>query len=61
MISIKLDEGKYTVIQEEGESIKVLRHGEEWRDCVGDNLIYFLVEEIKRLQEVEWMYNDLCK
>mgnify|MGYP001585190004 FL=1 len=33
------DYGKYTVQEENGTNFKALRHGEEWRDLTGDNLI----------------------
>ena len=46
---IDLDGGKYRVICNNGV-IKVERYREEWRDCSGDNLIYWLVVEITNLR-----------
>lgn len=31
--------------------IKCLRNGEEWRDLLGDNLIFWLCERIEELEE----------
>lgn len=39
--------GKYTVVMEEGGRLHALRHGEEWRDCCGDKLIYCLASELE--------------
>ncbi len=49
--------GKYTVVQDEGGALRALRHGQEWRDCCGDNLIYYLASELedarRRIAELE--------
>ena len=50
VISIDLDNGKYTVILSDGTFV-ALRHGEPWRDLCGDNLIFFLVHRIAELEE----------
>lgn len=47
-LSIKV--GKYTVIQTKKGALHALRNGEEWRDCVGDNLILSMAQEIERLR-----------
>lgn len=47
---IVLEGGKYTVVNNLG-AIKVLRHGEEWRDCTGDKLIGAMFNEIQELKE----------
>lgn len=44
--TVTVDDGKYEVIIEAEGGIKVLRHGEEWRDCTGDNLVYWLAVEL---------------
>ena len=52
-MSFKLDlaDGKYTLIQEDKPyKLVCLRHGEEWRDLVGDNLIVALADKILDLQ-----------
>ena len=50
MESIDLENGKYTVINDNGK-MSALRYGEPWRDLVGDNLIYFMMIEIVSLRE----------
>lgn len=52
MAKIELSDGKYTVIDElgEGGGFRALRHGEEWRDLAGDNLVYAMFCEIERLR-----------
>ena len=51
--TIELDNGKYTVIYDENNQypMKCLRYGEEWRDLVGDNLIFWLCARIEELEE----------
>lgn len=48
-IEIKLDNGKYTYILNDKEH-KALRHGKEWRDLTGDNLILNMGFEIEALR-----------
>lgn len=51
--TIELDNGKYTVMYDENNQypMKCLRYGEEWRDLVGDNLIFWLCAKIEELGE----------
>ena len=51
--TITLDDGKYTIVYDKTNSFpeKVLRYGEEWRNVVGDNLIFWLCAEIERFRE----------
>jgi hypothetical protein len=43
-------DGKYTVINDNG-NLTALRHGEPWtRDFTGDNLIYWMLVEVERLK-----------
>lgn len=51
--TIELDNGKYTVMYDENNQypMKCLRYGEEWRDLVGDNLIFWLCAKIEELEE----------
>ena len=52
MKTILLDHGKYTVVYDETDSypVKCLRYGEEWRDLLGDNLIFWLCATIQDLE-----------
>lgn len=52
ILEVDISDGKYTVIQDETGAIKALRYGEDWRDCVGDNLILALAQEVERLREL---------
>lgn len=47
---IELEEGKYTVIHEEGENFHALRYGVWWRDLTGDDLVMALVNRIEELE-----------
>ena len=51
--TIELDNGKYTVMYDENNQypMKCLRYGEQWRDLVGDNLIFWLCAKIEELEE----------
>lgn len=50
---IELDNGKYTIVYNEDNQYpkKCLRYGEEWRDLVGDNLVFWLCNRIQELEE----------
>lgn len=49
----KVKINKYEIILDNtnGFEFKALRHGEEWRDLVGDNLILQMFYEILQLKE----------
>ena len=51
--TIELDNGKYAIVYDETNSYpeKCLRYGEEWRDLIGDNLIFWLCKRIEELEE----------
>lgn len=49
VIEVKVD--KYTIIQDSDYYVRALRNGEEWRDCLGDNLILAMAQEIESLRE----------
>lgn len=51
MLSVAVGDGKYTVIQDATGKTYALRHGEPWRDCVGDNLVLALAYEVDALRE----------
>jgi hypothetical protein len=50
-MNVSVASGKYNVIMEDGGKLHALRYGEPWRDCVGDNLIYFLAAELEEARK----------
>jgi len=53
-MNIQLDGGKYQILADEKDgfnNFRALRHGEKWRDLTGDNLIYWLCQEIEALKK----------
>jgi hypothetical protein len=50
MLTIKLNDGKYTYIRDDHGNQKALRYGEMWRDLTGDNLIGALAARIEDLE-----------
>lgn len=49
--SMTFADGKYTVINDNGQ-LTALRHGEPWnRDLTGDNLVYYMLVEALRLKQ----------
>jgi len=55
-MNIQLDGGKYQILADEKDgfnNFRALRHGEKWRDLTGDNLIYWLCQEIEALKKRE--------
>ena len=51
MVKVSICDGKYTIIQDASGRTSVLRHGEEWRDSTGDNVILGAAYEIQKLQD----------
>jgi hypothetical protein len=51
LLEVTVGEGKYTVVQNAKGKLSALRHGSKWRDCVGDNLILALAQEVEMLRE----------
>lgn len=51
MTRIQLDNGKYTVIHNDGLNLHALRYGEAWRDLTGDGLVLAMAQEIEALRE----------
>lgn len=49
-ISESFDNGKYEVRFENDGKLYAYRHGEEWRDLVGDNLILAMLHEVEQLR-----------
>jgi len=50
-LKVSVEDGKYTVVMGEDNRLHALRHGEEWRDLIGDGLIYSLAAEVESLRE----------
>ena len=46
MVVVKVANGKYTVLVDNHGGLTALLHGEPWRDCHGDKLIYNLAIEL---------------
>lgn len=51
MTKIILEDGKYTVLHENGINLRALRHGEPWRELTGDGLVLAMAQRIEELQE----------
>lgn len=54
---ITVYDGKYTLIHDNGVGLRCLRHGEPWRNLVGDSMVLALVQEIEELREpktIDW-------
>lgn len=51
MTVIELEDGKYTIIHDNGNNFRALRYGEEWCSLVGDGLILAMAHQIEDLQE----------
>lgn len=49
-IEIEIEGGKYTLILDQGR-LTALRYGEPWRDVTGDSLVYWMMCEIRELQD----------
>ena len=50
-MKVEIEDGKYTYqLHPDGRS-EVLRHGEPWRDTVGDKFIYCMASEIDELRQ----------
>lgn len=51
MTKIVLENGKYTVLHENGVNLRALRHGEAWRELTGDGLVLAMAQRIEELEE----------
>lgn len=64
---VVLCDGKYEFVRDPFCGLKCLRHGESWREFVGDNAVHELFEEVLRLRgelsmaqdEIESLVGDL--
>lgn len=50
-VKIELDGGKYTYVLHPDRRQHALRHGELWRDLVGDKFVYSLAARAEELRE----------
>jgi len=50
LLRVTIGDGKYTIVQDHNGELKALRHNEEWRDLIGDNLILTMAQEIEKLR-----------
>ena len=50
MTKIVLEDGKYTVLHENGTNLRALRHGEPWRELTGDGLVLAMAQRIEELE-----------
>jgi hypothetical protein len=63
-MKLELSNGKYTLIYEpdpKAYRFVCLRHGEPWRDLVGDNMVYYLVMRIEDLTTEAQLANQLIE
>lgn len=51
---IDVADGKYTVVGIEDGHLRALRHGESWRDLVGDGMVLALAQELQEARERLW-------
>jgi len=61
MEDIRVADGKYTIClpTEQGETLRALRYGEEWRDLTGDNMVMALASELSEARkEIERLRRD---
>jgi hypothetical protein len=61
MMRVSVAGGKYTVVQDAAGKLLALRYGEEWRDCVGDNLIRSLAAELDEARQWKAGIADLLR
>lgn len=51
-MKIELADGKYTYLfDEKTGKAEALRHGQQWRDCIGDGFILAMAQEIESLRD----------
>ena len=54
---IVVGDGKYTIVEDlQNGKIECLRHGETWRNLIGDGMVLSM---FYRIQELEEYYNQL--
>jgi hypothetical protein len=52
LLTVSIENGKYTVIQDAKGFLHAMRHSEPWRDCTGDKLILGLAQTVDELRKV---------
>lgn len=48
---IDIDNGKYSILHENGSNLRALRNGEPWQDLQGSGLVLAMAQEIEELRE----------
>lgn len=48
---IDLDDGKYSVLHENGAGLRAYRYGEPWRELAGDNLVFAMANKIEEAEK----------
>lgn len=51
-LNVNVDD-KYAVIMEDDGKLRATRHGEPWRDCIGDNLVLAMAQQIETFQTTQ--------
>jgi len=51
IIDVSVNSDKYRVVLDDKTGFKCYRYGEEWKDIVGDNLIYWLAAELQEARD----------
>lgn len=51
MTKIELENGKYTILHDNGNNLRALRYGEEWRSLTGDGMVLAMAHKIESQQE----------
>jgi len=51
--AIKLEDGKYEILQQDDGTMTALRYGTPWRDLTGDKLILALVHLVDDLESTK--------
>lgn len=59
-LNVQVDD-KYRVIQHMDGKLEATRYGEKWRDCVGDNLILSLAQQLETERELSGVTTELYK
>lgn len=48
--TVIIEDGKYAITGLETGQLRALRHGQPWRELVGDKLVLALAQEIRKLR-----------
>ena len=51
-IDVSVCDGKYRVVMDDTyNKVMALRYDQPWRDCTGDNLVYYLAAELDEARD----------